>query len=222
MTPTAKTVLYVRCSTAEQTSAHQITQARDAGFVFDDAHVITDHGVSGISVALKARDQGKRLFDLLQPGDTLLVRWVNRIGRDYLDVKTNIESFLQRGVTVKTVINNMVFHPDHVLKDPMQIAARDAVLAFMVGIAAAEAIASREARRAGIDHVMDSPNKAAKYRGKKPGFTRKTLDAVLTALSADSPNISTIARDNVMTRQTVLRIRKDPANADVSLTKWGM
>ncbi|MDB5660702.1 MAG: recombinase [Cypionkella sp.] len=222
MTPTPKTVLYVRCSTSEQTSAHQITQARDAGFVFDDSHVITDHGVSGVSTKLKDRDQGKRLFDLLQPGDTLLVRWVNRIGRDYMDVKTNIESFLRRGVTVKTVINNMVFHPDHVLKDPMQIAARDAVLAFMVGIAAAEATAAREARRAGIDHVMDSANKADKYRGKKPGFDRKTLEAVLTSLAADAPNISIIARDNDLTRQTVMRIRKNPLNADTSLRKWGL
>lgn len=220
MTPTPKTVLYVRVSTAEQTSAHQITQAREAGFTFNDQNVITDHGVSGVTVALKDRDQGKRLFDLLQPGDTLLVRWVNRIGRDYRDVKRTIESFLNRGVTVKTVINGMVFQPDHALAhDPMQIAARDAVLAFMVGIAEADATAAREARRAGIEHASKSADKARKYRGKKPSFNRAQYESV----QADSANnVSELARVIGLTRQTILRIKKDPANAEASLLKWGM
>ncbi|RGP36936.1 recombinase family protein [Pseudotabrizicola alkalilacus] len=223
MTPTAKTVLYVRVSTAEQHSSHQITQARKEGFTFEDRHVIIDHGVSGVSTALKDRDQGKRLFDLLQPGDTLLVRWVNRIGRDYRDVKNTIETFLNQGVTVKTVINNMVFKPDHELAhDPMQIAARDAVLAFMVGIAEADATAAREARRAGIDHAKASADADTKYRGKKPSYTRATMEAVQAALSAPSPNVSTIARETGLTRQTVLRIKADPVAAEASLARWGM
>lgn len=41
MTPTPKTVLYVRVSTAEQTSDHQLIQARDAGYQIADEHVIT-------------------------------------------------------------------------------------------------------------------------------------------------------------------------------------
>ncbi len=222
MTPTAKTVLYVRVSTAEQNSAHQITQAREAGHVFEDRHVIIDHGVSGVSTALRDRDQGKRLYDLLQPGDTLLVRWVNRLGRDYRDVKNAIESFLNQGVTVKTVINSMVFHPDHILADPMQIAARDAVLAFMVGIAEAEATAAREARRAGIEHVKASADADQKYRGKKPSYSRATFNTVRSALSEPSPSVSAIARDTGLTRQTVLRIRDDLVGAEAALARWGM
>lgn len=222
MTLTAKTVLYVRVSTSEQTSAHQITQAREAGFTFMDKYVIVDHGVSGVSTALRDRDQGKRLFDMLQPGDTLLVRWVNRLGRDYKDVKNTIETFLNQGVTVKTVINNMVFQPDYMLQDPMQIAARDAVLAFMVGIAEAEATAAREARRAGIDHVKASADADQRYRGKKPSYSRATFHAVRDALAAPSPSVSAIARDTGLTRQTVLRIRDDLAGAQAALARWGL
>ena len=223
MTPTAKTVLYVRVSTAEQTSEHQITQARAEGFTFDDRHVIVDHGVSGVTTALKERDQGKRLFDLMQPGDTLLVRWVNRLGRDYKDVKSTIESFLNHGVTVKTVINHMEFKPDHALNhDPMQIAARDAVLAFMAAMAEAEATAAREARRAGIEHAKASADADTTYPGRKPTYTRTTLEAVQAALSGIAPNVSAIARDNGLTRQTVLRIKADPAAAMAALTRWGM
>lgn len=42
MTPVPKTVLYVRVSTAEQISEHQVAQAREAGFEIKDQHVITD------------------------------------------------------------------------------------------------------------------------------------------------------------------------------------
>jgi DNA invertase Pin-like site-specific DNA recombinase len=32
---------------------------------------------------LADRPQGKRLFDILRAGDTLVVRWVDRLGRNY-------------------------------------------------------------------------------------------------------------------------------------------
>tara|TARA_R110002110_G_scaffold21167_26_gene84529 strand:+ start:883 stop:1548 length:666 start_codon:yes stop_codon:yes gene_type:complete len=221
MTPTAKTVLYVRVSTAEQTSAHQLDQARAAGFQIEDRHVITDHGVSGVKVPLKERDQGRRLFDLLQTGDTLVVRWVNRLGRDYKDVKRTIESFLERGVTVRTVINHMTFEPDHKLPDPTQRAARDAVLAFMSAMAEAEATAAREAREAGVRHALAQPDASTKYRGKRPSYDRVTLDKVQTLL-ATSTTIAAIARELGLSRQTVLRIRDEPAAADAALRRWGM
>jgi len=44
----SRTILYARVSTAEQTIAHQRTQAEAAGFVIDD--VIEDVGVSGVQV----------------------------------------------------------------------------------------------------------------------------------------------------------------------------
>ena len=64
----SKTVLYVRTSTSEQTIEHQLSQAKQAGFTFDD--VIEDEGVSGVSTLLAERPNGKRLFDLLRDGDT--------------------------------------------------------------------------------------------------------------------------------------------------------
>ena len=145
--PKPKTVLYVRVSTAEQTSAHQVEQARAEGFDVEDRFVIVDHGVSGVSTKLAERDQGKRLFDLLNDGDTLLVRWVDRLGRDYRDVSDTMRLFLLRGVTIKTVINRMTF--DATLTDPLQLAARDAMLAFMAALADADAKAKKEARTAG-------------------------------------------------------------------------
>ena len=79
------------------------------------------------------RPEGRRLFDLLRAGDTLVVRWVDRLGRNYADVCDAIREFLRRGVVVRTVINSMVF--DGATRDPMQQAVRDALIAFMAATA---------------------------------------------------------------------------------------
>src|SRR5712672_2539929 len=117
-------VLYARVSTADQTTAHQVTQAEAAGFKIDK--VLSDEGVSGISTRLAERPEGKRLFDMLRSGDTLVVRWVDRLGRHYTDVVDTIRDFMRRGVIIRTVINSMVF--DGSTTDPMQQAVRDALI----------------------------------------------------------------------------------------------
>jgi putative DNA-invertase from lambdoid prophage Rac len=109
-------VLYARVSTTDQTTAHQLTQAKAAGFKID--RVVSDEGVSGIATKLCEREQGRRLFDMLRAGDTLVVRWVDSLGRNYTDVVDTIREFMRRGVIIKTVINGMTFNGS--TTDPMQ------------------------------------------------------------------------------------------------------
>ena len=85
-----KTVLYCRVSTADQTLQHQRSQAEAAGYRFDD--VVVDHGISGVRTGLRDRPEGRRLFDMLRAEDTLVVRWVDRLGRNYADVYSPIPS----------------------------------------------------------------------------------------------------------------------------------
>ena len=128
-----KTVLYARVSGADQTIAHQEAQARAAGFEIDE--VVADEGVSGVRVPLRERPEGRRLFDMLRRGDVLVVRWVDRLGRNYADVTEVIRQLMARGVVVRTVINNMTF--DGATRDPMQKAVRDALIAFMAAMSEA-------------------------------------------------------------------------------------
>jgi DNA invertase Pin-like site-specific DNA recombinase len=222
MTPTAKTVLYVRVSTAEQTSAHQLEQARGAGYQIADDNVITDHGVSGVTTRLQDRDQGKRLYDLLQAGDTLLVRWVDRLGRNYDDVKDAIETFNKKGVTVRTIINNMTFQSDYDLAgDDTGKAVRNALLGFMAAMASADTKAKTEARQAGIKHAKEGLDADRKYRGKKPSYTRQTFDLIQDMLG-QTRTVTAIAKECGVSRQTVIRIRTDPSAASAALDKWGM
>src|SRR4028119_1832789 len=144
-----KTVLYARVSTTDQTLAHQLTQAKAAGFQLDA--VAADHGAAGISGPLAQRPVGRRLFDMLRKGDVLVVRWVDRLGRNYQDVSDTIREFMRRGVVIRTVINTMTF--DGATTDPMQQAVRDALIAFMAAMSQAQAEATKDAQRAGIDHA---------------------------------------------------------------------
>lgn len=211
-----RTILYARVSTADQTIQHQEAQARQAGFLIDQ--IVADNGVSGLSTTLKDRPEGKRLFDMLRNGDTLVVRWVDRLGRNYRDVCDTIQEFLAKGVTIRTVINNMTF--DGATTDPIQQAVRDALIAFMAATAQAQAEATKEAQKAGIEHAKIAAQ-AAKYRGRKPSYDREQYQAVQDMLS-QGKGASEIAKVTSLTRQTILRIRDAPDQAEAALAAWEM
>lgn len=208
------TILYARVSTKEQTIEHQRVQAETAGFKID--MVLADHGVSGVSTRLAERPEGKRLFDILRSGDTLVVRWVDRLGRNYGDVCDAIREFMQRGVIIRTVINGMTF--DGATKDPMQKAVRDALIAFMAATAEANAEAIKEAQRSGIAFVR-STDAPTKYRGRKPSFTREQFLTVCNMLDL-STGVATISAATGLSRQTIYRIRDDRTAAEAALASW--
>ena len=207
-----RTILYARVSTAEQTISHQLTQAQAAGFSIDE--VVSDHGVSGLTTTLSERPEGRRLNDMLRAGDTLVVRWVDRLGRNYQDVRDTIEKLMRRGVVVRTVINNMTF--DGATKDPIQMAVRDSMIAFMAATAQAQAEATKAAQRFGIEAAKQDRKR---YLGRKPSFTRDQFSAVLAALGVGLGPV-TIANQVGISRQTVDRIRRDPGASHQALEAW--
>ena len=87
---------------------------------------------------------------------------------------------MRRGVIVRTVINGLAF--DGATTDPMQQAVRDALIAFMAATAQAQAEATKEAQRAGIEHAKASAQEN-KYRGRKPSYSRAQFEAVRDMLN---------------------------------------
>lgn len=170
--------------------------------------------MSGITTRLAERPEGRRLWDMLRAGDTLVVRWVDRLGRNYEDVSDTIREFMRRGVIIRTVINGLTF--DGATRDPMQQAVRDALIGFMAALSQAQAESQKEAQRAGIDHAKAN---VLKYLGRKPSFRREQLELVREMLGKEV-NTSTIAREAGLSRQTVLRIKDDPAAAEQALASW--
>jgi putative DNA-invertase from lambdoid prophage Rac len=145
----------------------------------------------------------------------LVVRWVDRLGRNYDDVVETIREFMRRGVVIKTVINGMTFNG--ATKDPVQKAVRDALIAFMAATAQAQAEATKAAQRAGIEHAMQTDERA--YLGRKPSFTRAQFMEVRQRLG-QSVMLTQIAKDAGLSRQTVYRIKNDPAACEAALEAW--
>lgn len=210
-----QTVFYARVSTTDQTIEHQQRQAEDAGHRFD--RVFMDDGESGINKKLADRPAGKEMMGYLRAGDTLVVRWIDRLGRNYEDVTSNIRELLERGVIIKTIINGMVF--DGSTTDPMQKAVRDALVAFMSAMAQAQGEATKIAQRAGIKHAKAFAGEA-KYKGRKPAYNRQQLQAVLDGLSQNIGAME-LAKQLELSRSTIYRIKDDPAAAAKALVIWG-
>lgn len=208
----SQTVFYARVSTMEQNLDHQITQAKSVGFMID--RIIADHGVSGVTTRLMDRPEGKRLFDILRHGDVLAVRWVDRLGRNYQDVTDTIRQLMRMGVVVKTVINKMTF--DGSTQDPMQQAVRDTLIAFMSASAQAQVEVTKAAQRAGIDAAKAN---GTKYKGRKPSYDHDSLEKVIDLLGL-STRVSEIMKATGLSRQTILRIKSDPNEAQRILARW--
>lgn len=208
-----RTFLYARVSDAAQTLEHQRSQALAAGFEVDE--VIADHGVSGVTTKMADRPGGRRLLDKVRAGDQVVVRWVDRLGRSYDDATSTIRHLMNAGVVVKTVINSMVF--DGSTTDPIHKAVRDAMIAFMAATAQAQAEATKSAQTAGIAHARQRSD--AKYRGRKPSYTRAQFDLVRTMLEQHQ-GVSAIAKVAVLSRQTVYRIEQNPVAAEAVLATW--
>jgi len=206
--------LYARVSTSDQTATHQRDQARAAGFEVDDDNVIQDEGVSGVSTRFAEREGGRRLLDKLRAGDTLVVRWVDRLGRNYEDVVDTIQALMRRGIIVRTVINNMTFNG--ATKDPMQKAVRDALIAFMAALGQAQAEATKLAQEAGIAHAQANGNRV--YLGRKPTYNREQLARILDLLAHQSDVV--IAKQVGLDRLAIRRVRQDPAKAEAALVAW--
>jgi putative DNA-invertase from lambdoid prophage Rac len=208
------TILYVRVSAAEGSPERQRSQAEAAGFRID--RVVTGHDVSGVRTRRADREPGERLFDNLAAGDTLVVRWLDRLGRNDAEVCKTIRRFMKGSVVIRTVINDMTF--DGATIDPVQQAVRDALIGFMTASAEAQAEAARQSQRAGIEHAKLKENR---YRGRKPSYTREQLAAVRNMLAQPSP-IAQVAEATGLSRQTIYRIKADPAGSEAALATWGV
>jgi putative DNA-invertase from lambdoid prophage Rac len=210
----SKTILYARVSTTDQTLDHQKTQAEQAGFKLD--LVLADHGVSGVSTVLSERPQGKRLYDVLREGDILVVRWLDRLGRNYTDVTDTVREFIRRGIIIETVINRMTF--DGTAKDPMKCAIRDSLIAFMAAMAQAQAEVTKQAQKAGIAHAQ-AHDDGSKYRGRKPTFTCDQFATARELLSVGASSAA-VVRETGLKRQTVYRIKTQPERQMAALRVW--
>lgn len=208
------TILYARVSGLDQDVTHQKAQATAAGIDLDE---VIEETASGVATRLAEREGGRVLLAKLRRGDVLVVRWVDRLGRNYEDVTDTIRELMRRGVVVRTVINGLTF--DGATRDPMQAAVRDALIGFMAATAQAQAEATKEAQKAGIKAAREAGE--GRYLGRKPTFTAEKVQRAAELLSMGA-RPSDVARDLELSRAAIYRIKDDPAKAAQAVQSWGL
>lgn len=143
----------------EQNIKIQQQQALELGFVFDE--VIQDEGISEHQ-NFANRPGGWRLLDKVRSGDTIVVRWFDRVGRNYNDVCKVLHDLIKRGVTIKTVIGKYTLQATD---DPIQRAIQDAMINFMAATAQAESETMKIVQQQGIERARtESPEKYQEHR----------------------------------------------------------
>jgi DNA invertase Pin-like site-specific DNA recombinase len=88
----------------------------------------------------------------------------------------------------------------------------------MAATSQAQAEATKAAQRAGIEHAKQRGDRA--YIGRKPSYTRDQFNKVRSMLRQEAVSIAQIARETGLSRQTIYRIKGDPAGAEAALAAW--
>jgi hypothetical protein len=60
------------------------------------------------------------------------------------------------------------------------------------------------------------------YLGRKPTFTRTQFNMVRHMLAHDTANVAQIAKATGVKRQTIYRLKADPAAGEATLAAWGL
>lgn len=87
---------YARVSTVEQLTANQREEIAAAGYVIEPRRYVEEK-VSG-SVPASQRPGFAKLMEKMEPGDTLIVTKLDRIGRDSIDVQQTVSRFAEQGM----------------------------------------------------------------------------------------------------------------------------
>ena len=93
-----RTFAYCRVSTADQTTANQVSEIYAAGFSVEPKRIIAET-VSG-SVPAMERKGFAKLVDRLEAEDVLIVTKLDRLGRNAMDVRATVERLAAEGVRV--------------------------------------------------------------------------------------------------------------------------
>jgi len=156
----------------------------------------TDEGVSGAIIAAK-RPGFAAMLDYVRAGDTLHVYAVDRLGRDAIDVQTNVNALLEKGVAVE--INGL---------GQISKGAGEIVVAVLAQVAQMERIRIMERTAAGRAVAVASLAATGKtHKGKDSmGRPQKLDDAAVAKWREDNKaSISQTAKHFEVSEATIKR-----------------
>lgn len=178
---------YCRVSTAEQTTANQVAELAAAGFQIEP-HRVIEETVSG-SVPARERKEFARLMDRLEPGDTLLVTKLDRLGRSALDVRSVVDALAAMGVRTHCLSLGSLDLTSAAGRMTMQVIAavaemeRDLLIErTQAGLKRAKAEGKRLGRRAALSDSQQGEVSRLLGEGASLGALAKRFDVSKSAI----------------------------------------
>lgn len=195
---------YVRVSTKAQQVDSQVSEISD---MFPQAQLHIERGVSG-KIPAKDRPELSRLLDKLRRGDTLIVWWVDRLGRDYQDVESVMRELLHQGITIKTVNQKLTFA---YTGDDMKDMTTNIQVTMLTAMAAAERKNRLASAEAGRQALRQRPEEwAKKFQGRKPNA--ELHQRILELLGEPEASVRKVAATLGCNPSTVQRVKKMYSN----------
>ena len=190
----SKTYAYVRVSSYDQNEERQLLAMREVGIKRENIFIDKQSGKDF------NRPNYKRLMKKLREGDTLFIKSIDRLGRNYEEIQ-NQWRIITREKRVDVVVLDMPLLDTRRDKNLLGTFISDLVLQLLSFIAENERVTIKQRQREGIA--------AAKKRGVKFGRPSKELspniDAIIEQWQKNELTIGEIAAMQGMSVSTVYR-----------------
>ena len=194
------TVGYVRVSTKKQNIQMQIDDIKEK---YPDAKIVDEGFCSGVVPAAERPEFSGLMKHGLRSGDTLVVWWIDRLGRDYYDVDNVIRDLLHRGVTIKTINQDMTFSYN---SNEMLDMTTNIQISMITAMAAAERKTRLASAEAGRKVLRQDPKAwAEKFAGRK---ANEALHTKVLDLLRDGVSIRKTAMELDCGISTVQRVKR--------------
>lgn len=187
----SRTFLYARVSTPDQTTDNQVLEIEAAGFSVNSRRIVTEC-ISG-STAAGARPQFSKLIDRMEPGDVLIVTKLDRLGRNAMDIRSTVERLASDGIKVYCLALGGM---------DLTSATGKMTMGVIAAVAEFEKDQLIERTNAGLLRAVAQGKKL----GRREALSEKKKAEVLEQLKV-GVSVSSLARTNGTSRQTIMRIR---------------
>jgi putative DNA-invertase from lambdoid prophage Rac len=182
---------YARVSTVDQLTENQREQIAQAGYNID-ARRFVEEKVSG-SIPAGQRSGFQKLLERMEPGDTLVVTKLDRIGRDSIDVQQTVQRFEAEGMRLVVLqLGNL----------DLASSAGGLMVKVLAAVADFERDLIVERTQAGQARARAE----GKHMGRPSKTTKEDRAAIRAALVAGD-TVSSVAIRFQLSRATVINIR---------------
>lgn len=193
----ARTFLYARVSTGDQTTANQVLAAEKAGYTIEP-HRIYEETISG-SVPAMERPVFAKLVEKLEAGDTLVVAKLDRLGRSAVDVDATVKKLREAGIKVAVLDLPVV---------EVTSAAGDLVLRMFAAFAQFEKALLVERTHAGLARAKAEGKKL----GRKPALSVEQVAEIRAKWAAGGVTARGLGKEYGVGHPTIMKaVAEQPA-----------